>query len=361
MSEAQAENLTVLGGYAPDNAGIRRELLDGLQKPEKSLPSKLFYDELGSELFEQITRLDEYYLTRTEAEIFSDRIDEIIGHLGSDVTLIEFGSGNSQKTRILLDHLLDPVGYVPIDISQEKLAESATKKLPDDGVLLSLLGRARAAAGDDAGALAALSEARQRIPHDAEIVCLAGDVARNSGDLEQAKQLYKDALALDPRLLRVHLALGKVCEAEGDLDGAEQSFLAAYQALPTYGEAAIALADLYRAKEATREAVDLLVDFLAADPADMRVLFSLGLALHDDGRGEAALVVFERVLAHHKKHVPALYMAGVVLGKLKKYPEALAKWQKVIELDPGGPLAAKVRGHTQTAGDLQAIFETTTV
>ncbi len=126
MSEAQAKNLTVLRGHAPDNDGIRRELLDGLRKPEKSLPSKLFYDEAGSELFEQITRLDEYYLTRTEAEIFTDRIDDIIGHLGSDVTLIEFGSGNSQKTRILLDHLPDPVGYVPIDISQEKLTESAT-------------------------------------------------------------------------------------------------------------------------------------------------------------------------------------------------------------------------------------------
>jgi len=124
LSEAQAENL--LRGHAPDNADILRELLEGLQKPEKSLPSKLFYDELGSELFEQITRLDEYYPTRTEAEIFTDRIDEIIGHLGSDVTLIEFGSGNSQKTRILLDHLPDPVGYVPIDISQEKLTESAT-------------------------------------------------------------------------------------------------------------------------------------------------------------------------------------------------------------------------------------------
>ncbi len=126
MSEAQAENLTVLRGYAPDKADILRELLEGLQKPEKSLPSKLFYDELGSELFEQITKLDEYYPTHTEAEIFTDRIDEIIGHLGSDVTLIEFGSGNSQKTRILLDHLPDPVGYVPIDISQEKLTESAT-------------------------------------------------------------------------------------------------------------------------------------------------------------------------------------------------------------------------------------------
>ncbi len=126
MSEAQAENMTVLRGNAPDNAGIQRELLDGLRKPEKSLPAKLFYDERGSELFEQITKLDEYYLTRTETKIFADRIDEIIGHLGSDVILIEFGSGNSQKTRILLDHLPDPAGYVPIDISQEKLTESAT-------------------------------------------------------------------------------------------------------------------------------------------------------------------------------------------------------------------------------------------
>ena len=126
MSEAQIENLTVMRGYAPDNHSIRREVLDGLRKPEKSLPSKLFYDTNGSELFEQISKLDEYYLTRTETEIFADRIDEIIGHIGSDVILIEFGSGNSQKTRILLDHLPDPAGYVAIDISQEKLTDSAT-------------------------------------------------------------------------------------------------------------------------------------------------------------------------------------------------------------------------------------------
>ena len=126
MSEAQTANLTVLRGYAPDSDSIRLEVLDGLRKPEKTLPSKLFYDELGSELFEQITKLDEYYLTRTETEIFADRIDEIIDHLGSGVILIEFGSGNSQKTRILLNHLPDPAGYVAIDISQEKLTESAT-------------------------------------------------------------------------------------------------------------------------------------------------------------------------------------------------------------------------------------------
>jgi len=127
LSEAPAENLTVLHGHAPDTAGIRRELLDGLRKPEKSLPSKLFYDELGSELFEQITKLDEYYLTRTETQIYADYIDGIIDHIGSNVILIEFGSGNSQKTRILLDHLPDPAAYVPIDISQEELAESATE------------------------------------------------------------------------------------------------------------------------------------------------------------------------------------------------------------------------------------------
>ncbi len=125
MSEAQTENLTVLRAYAPDNDGIRREILDGLWKPEKSLPSKLFYDERGSELFEQISELREYYLTRTETAIFIDRIDEIAGRIGPRALLIEFGSGNSQKTRILLDHLPDLAAYVAIDISQEKLAQSA--------------------------------------------------------------------------------------------------------------------------------------------------------------------------------------------------------------------------------------------
>ena len=125
MSEAQIENLTVLRAYAPDDDGIRREVLDGLRKPEKSLPSKLFYDERGSELFEQISELREYYLTRTETAIFIDRIDEIASRIGSRALLVEFGSGNSQKTRILLDHLPDLAAYVAIDISQEKLAQSA--------------------------------------------------------------------------------------------------------------------------------------------------------------------------------------------------------------------------------------------
>ncbi|MFQ5922499.1 MAG: L-histidine N(alpha)-methyltransferase [Anaerolineales bacterium] len=125
MSEAQTKNLTVLRAYAPDIDGVRREVLDGLRKPKKSLPSKLFYDERGSQLFEEISELSEYYLTRTETAIFIDRIDEIASRIGSGVLLIEFGSGNSQKTRILLDHLPDLAGYVAIDISQEKLTESA--------------------------------------------------------------------------------------------------------------------------------------------------------------------------------------------------------------------------------------------
>lgn len=97
------------------------EVKEGLAKSPKKLPSKLFYDEKGSKLFEQITRLDEYYLTRAEKEILEDNIEEIADVIGSNVMLVELGSGSSKKTRLLLGHLTDLSAYVPVDISEEYL------------------------------------------------------------------------------------------------------------------------------------------------------------------------------------------------------------------------------------------------
>ena len=99
---------------------LRDEIVDGLHG--RSLPPKLFYDAVGSELFEQITRLPEYYPTRCEIEILRDHGDEIAGWLGPDVVLIEPGSGNSQKVQRLLDHLERPRAYVPVEISSAALA-----------------------------------------------------------------------------------------------------------------------------------------------------------------------------------------------------------------------------------------------
>ena len=102
------------------------DVLAGLSGTPKSLPCKYFYDERGSELFERITRLPEYYPTRTEAAIFRDRAGEIAAFLGPDCVLVEFGSGNSEKTRVLLDSC-DLAAYVPQDISGPFLEGVAAK------------------------------------------------------------------------------------------------------------------------------------------------------------------------------------------------------------------------------------------
>lgn len=101
------------------------EVLEGLQEPQKTLPSKYFYDKRGSKLFEQICELDEYYPTRTELSIMWENIDEITAQLGGNIQFIELGSGSSLKTRLLLDHLPDIDSYVPVDISDDFLADVA--------------------------------------------------------------------------------------------------------------------------------------------------------------------------------------------------------------------------------------------
>ena len=110
---------------APDLATFRAEVLTGLQSFEKTLPCKYFYDRRGSLLFDQICDLPEYYPTRTEAGIMRDHIGEMAALFGPDCLLIEYGSGSSTKTRILLDYLPHLAGYVPMDISREHLHRTA--------------------------------------------------------------------------------------------------------------------------------------------------------------------------------------------------------------------------------------------
>ena len=100
------------------------EILAGLSKPQKTLPPKFFYDERGSQLFTEITRQPEYYPTRTETKLLSDHAGEISELIGEDFLLIEYGSGSSEKIRILLDSLR-PSLYAPLDISRDYLAWAA--------------------------------------------------------------------------------------------------------------------------------------------------------------------------------------------------------------------------------------------
>jgi dimethylhistidine N-methyltransferase len=116
---------------APGEESFRDAVLYGLARSRKAIPCKFFYDERGSELFEQICRLPEYYPTRTEIAILEENADEIAGQMGAYSRMIEFGSGASYKARILLQALDRPVAYVPVDISREHLREAAASLAED--------------------------------------------------------------------------------------------------------------------------------------------------------------------------------------------------------------------------------------
>ncbi|MBS0470628.1 MAG: L-histidine N(alpha)-methyltransferase [Proteobacteria bacterium] len=102
-------------------------LTDGLRASPKRIAAKYFYDATGSELFEEITELPEYYPTRTELSILRNNIGEIAAHIGDNAQLVEFGAGSLRKVRLLLDAMDRPRGYVPVDISGEYLLEVATR------------------------------------------------------------------------------------------------------------------------------------------------------------------------------------------------------------------------------------------
>lgn len=112
------------------DAALRADVLHGLTRSPKSLPPKWFYDARGSELFEEITALDEYYPTRAEREILLARAPEIAAATGAR-TLVELGSGSSEKTRHLLDALPLLRGYVPVDVSESALTGAADSLLAE--------------------------------------------------------------------------------------------------------------------------------------------------------------------------------------------------------------------------------------
>src|SRR5215471_9929421 len=103
---------------------LAEEVLEGLSANPRRLPPKLFYDACGSRLFEQITELPEYYLTRTERALFEEFAGEIVEQAGSNLTLMELGAGSASKTRILVQALARKqlrVGFYPVDVSASAL------------------------------------------------------------------------------------------------------------------------------------------------------------------------------------------------------------------------------------------------
>jgi dimethylhistidine N-methyltransferase len=122
----------------PESGDDQKEILSGLARDPKEISPKYFYDEAGSELFEEICEQPEYYPTRTEFGIMRDHIDDIATSIGPNASIIEFGSGASVKTRLLLESVPELAAYVPVDISREHLASTAAAlacEYPDIEVL----------------------------------------------------------------------------------------------------------------------------------------------------------------------------------------------------------------------------------
>ncbi|HYC52794.1 MAG TPA: L-histidine N(alpha)-methyltransferase [Gemmatimonadaceae bacterium] len=126
-----ARATSTAGTRPPVDRRLRDEVLGGLLGAPKTLPPKLFYDARGAELFERITQLEEYYVTRAELEILRSNAGAIAALAGPRCALVEFGSGAGVKVRLLLDALDAPVAYVPIDISCAQLARVASSLATD--------------------------------------------------------------------------------------------------------------------------------------------------------------------------------------------------------------------------------------
>jgi L-histidine Nalpha-methyltransferase len=124
-------NLRKLVDVRPDDTVMLQDVLRGLSQAQKNIPSLYFYDQRGSELFDAITELPEYYLTRTEIAILENHGTEMAAALGPGVRLIELGAGSAVKTHLLLARLEEPAAYVPVDIAREHLLAAAARIAAD--------------------------------------------------------------------------------------------------------------------------------------------------------------------------------------------------------------------------------------
>jgi dimethylhistidine N-methyltransferase len=122
----------------PARSDFLAQAVAGLSSSPRTLPSKFFYDERGSDLFQKICELPEYYVTRTETEILRRYTPEMATSIGQEAEIVGFGTGAGIKTRMLLERLENPIAYVPVDISRQRLTDSAealSREMPSLEVL----------------------------------------------------------------------------------------------------------------------------------------------------------------------------------------------------------------------------------
>jgi dimethylhistidine N-methyltransferase len=194
-------------------SGLAEDVRRGLSSQPKRFLPKYFYDELGSQLFEAICLLPEYYLTRAENEILQRYADEIVSSVDGDITLIEMGSGSASKTRLIIEALLrkqSSLLFIPVDISATAL-ESSSRILLQSYTRL----RIEAYASDYFAALAELS----KHPRERTLALFLGSNISNFDPVEAVKFLHA---------LRTVLSEGDAHLLGADLKKDKQTLEAAY-------------------------------------------------------------------------------------------------------------------------------------
>src|SRR6185312_3319814 len=203
---------------------------------------------------------------------------------------------------------------------------------------IMLAATCRFEAGDPAAALEALDAARVLAPERADVLRWAGNITRSLGDVDGAIRAYREALAIDADFAAVRFDLARLLMQREHWREAEQELVAALDAVPTY-----AVATLRRLTGQPRDAVGLLVDLLHRDSYNFDAHIALGETLIELNRAPDAATAFRRVLAFDPDHAGATFYDGVILAGLKRYREAIARWQRVIELEPAGEYARRAR------------------
>ncbi|WP_227936396.1 L-histidine N(alpha)-methyltransferase [Alkalihalobacillus deserti] len=173
----------------PSLFSLKEEVLTGLRQNQKQLHPKLFYDENGSRLFNQITTLPEYYLTRAEKEILTTFHADICAFIGHNTPLIELGCGSEEKIQLILESLKEGNRYIPIDISQEAL-QCTVEKLLDAYPLLDV----NAIRADYTQALSFLCQGTE----EKKVVLFLGSTIGNFDENDRNEFLQQLAQNLNP-------------------------------------------------------------------------------------------------------------------------------------------------------------------
>jgi superkiller protein 3 len=236
------------------------------------------------------------------------------------------------------------------------VAELLVPMAPGDVDILMLVASARGDAGDPRGGLTALELARRAAPTRADVQRHIGDLAWKLRDTDAAIAAYRNALQIDPHYAVARYQLANVLMERSLWLDAERELLLALDAVPTYGEATLALSRLLRRVGRPDDAMPLLIDLLQRDPYHFDALITLGETLLELGKRDDADYAFKRVLRFDPEHVGALYWEGAILVEQERYREAVERFQKVVDMAPGTEYARKARRDIKSATDLGRRF-----